>query len=392
MATLQDLLSEKTQAQYFQDLMSRHRLNGVPTNTWLSLVNVGLSLTQLAAEALADLRERVRYITSGLFLETATGAALTLLARSQFQLERDPATFALGRIRLISVQGAPPYTFALGDLTVGTPGPSTSATRLYTNTTGGTLQPGSTLDLEFLCSTAGASGSIPTDSPLELKTAYAGVLASNPQIGNTGSWLIVAGQDEEGDDRLKLRCAARWATLGCGGSEDALFYWALARPAGYAASPVAQARVFPNQLNGNFAGAATVVVLGPAGPLQAGDLNAVKANFENPKKYPVGCVLDVKNGTTKAVTLTGTVNVWRNRQSVAEVQAGVAAALAAYQQQLLMGQSVYPQRKVAGIIEDGAPTSIRDVDLSGMAGVITQASTELPVLGTGGLTYTLVDP
>ena len=77
--TLADLLSIRTQVQYFQDLMARHKANGVPTSSWLSIVNVGLSLTQIASEVLADLRARISYIAAGLFLETATGARLQSL-------------------------------------------------------------------------------------------------------------------------------------------------------------------------------------------------------------------------------------------------------------------------------------------------------------------------
>lgn len=393
--TLADLLGVRTQVQYFQDLMARHKTNGVPISAWLSIVNVGLSLTQLVSEVCADLRARISFIAAGLFLETATGAALTLFARSQFQLERQPATFTIGTIRLTSVAGAPVWVFAPGDITVGTPGPSTAATRLFVNTTGGALQPGGSLDLTFQATSPNAPGvdyNIPTDSPLELKTAYAGVLASNPAVGLTGTWITTGGQEEEGDDRLKLRCAARWATTGSGGNEEALTFWALAPPAGYAASPVSEVRCLSNNFNGVIAGgAATVVVLGPAGPLAVPDLFAVAANFENPRKYSIGCQITVINGSLKTITLTGTVSVFRGRATIAEVQAQIAAALATYTRTLLMGQSVYPQRRVAGVLENAAPLAIRDVDLGGMAAVINQGAQEKPVFSTAGLVYQLVD-
>ena len=55
MALYSDLVGAISQAAYFARLMARHVVNGVPTDTWLSVVNTGLSTTQYVSEVLAEL-------------------------------------------------------------------------------------------------------------------------------------------------------------------------------------------------------------------------------------------------------------------------------------------------------------------------------------------------
>src|SRR4051812_16006204 len=109
MATLSQLIASVTQGTYFTSLMAKHKLNKVPTASWLGLFNLGLSLTQLTAELLAELRGTVAQMAAAMFLDFAEDIGLTLLAKSQYQLERQPATFTIGQMVLASVPGAPSY-------------------------------------------------------------------------------------------------------------------------------------------------------------------------------------------------------------------------------------------------------------------------------------------
>lgn len=403
MATLKDLVSEVTQGTYFNDLMAKHKANKVPTASWLSIVNVGLSLTQLVAELLAELRSTVAQMAAAMFLDYAQGIGLTLLAKSAYQLDRQPATFTIGQMVLSSVAGAPSYTFAPGDITVGTPGPATSATRLYVNKTGGTLNPGGTLTLSFIATEPGAEGNIPPGSPLDLKTSFAGVSVTNPVIGLTGTWITAQGAPEEPDDRLKVRCVSRWSTKGTASNEDAYVYWAIQTPAGYTSSPVARVRVHADRYGGVIAGGAvTVVLAGPAGALGAMDVASVAANFENPlphldppvelaKKYPLGTQIQVQSCVNLTVNVVGIVNVRRKANtSLAEVQAQVSAAMSEWLATIDIGQILYPQ-KIGARIEDANPTAIRDVVLTAPAAPTPTGIDDLPILNLGGLTYQFVD-
>lgn len=392
---LPQLIKEVSQGTYFTSLMARHLANGVPIKSWLGLFNTGYSLTQVAAQFFAELRVGVRDLAAAAFLEHASGLGLTLLAKSQYQLDRVPAQFTKGQMVLTSVAGAPVHVIIPGQLTVGT------GTRLFTNTTGGTLNPSGTLTLDFSATQPGAEWNLPVSSPLDLKTSLVGVTVANPAIGLTGTWITQQGAPEETDDRLKLRCVARWGTLGVGGNEDAFIFWALTIPVGYSSSPVGRVRIFANRWNGMFAGgAATVCIAGPVGMLGGGDVAAVQQNFEAAlphlgveltKKYPIGSKVQVISAVNLAVPVSGVVNVRRRAGvSLTDAAAQVTAAMTAYQAGLDIGQVVYPQ-KVGARIEDANPAAIRDVVLTAPAAIVYPAIDQYPVLNLAGLTYALVD-
>jgi len=266
-----------------------------------------------------------------------------------------------------------------------------------------------TLVLTFQATEPGSDWNIPTNSPLNLKTSLAGVSVANPAFANS-TWITSAGAVDESDAALKQRCLGRWGTIGVGGNEDAFIFWATVTPVGYRVSPVSQVSVFANSLGGTFApGAATVVIAGPAGALGISDVAAVQANFDAPipgiypnipglaemgPKYPIACQVAVRTVTNKTITLTGTVSILRRSNAdPADVQTAVIAALTTYQSTLLIGQPIYPQQKVAGIIGDapGYAAAIAKVDLSGMPTIIGQTNTEYPLLDPSGLAYILVD-
>lgn len=139
-STLADIIATITQPQYFADLMAQHKANTVPVASWTSLRNTGLSLTQAASLYFASLRSSITQTARGMFLEYAAGVPLTLFSRSQYQNERTSAQFTSGLLTLTSVASAPPYNFAAGAVTVGTPGPSNL--RLFVSTEAGALQVG----------------------------------------------------------------------------------------------------------------------------------------------------------------------------------------------------------------------------------------------------------
>ena len=508
--TLNDIIAKITQAQYFNTIMAGHTANKVPVASWTSVRNTGLSLTQISALLFSRLRGIISDSIAGMLIDYATGTFLTLFAKSQYQIDRIPAVFTVGKMVLTSVVTAPSYTYSAGDITAGTPGPSVDNQRLFTNIEGGVLIPGQfttggttgltvakkingvtfqvivaglntsintiaavgiptggavtvysatnaqgaptstaaqvrasilgnataatlvtptvagigsavvgsvpatsldqgTLVLSFQATEPGSDWNIPTNSPINLKTSEAGVSIANPAYANS-TWITTAGSPEESDALLKQRCLGRWGTIGVGGNADAFTFWATVTPVGYTASPVSQVNVFANYLDTTFApGAATVVVAGPAGALSLSDIAAVQANLDAPipgiypnipglaemgVKYPIACQVVVVTVTNKTITLTGTISILRRSNAdPADVQTAVIAALTTYQASLLIGQPIYPQQKVAGVIENapGYSSAIAKVDLSGMAAQILQERTEYPLLDPSGLSYILVD-
>lgn len=371
MTTLNELLAPDNltalQAAFFSEMIALHKANGVPVDAWLSIVNVGLSQTEINALLFANERLAVSQLARAMFLEYASGDGLTLFARSQYSLERYLAQVTKGTIRLISAPTAPLYNFVPGQVTVGTTGATTSQ-KLYTNVTGGVLAPNSTLDLVFAAAEAGASYNIPNGTPLDLKTSFVGVTVSNPIYPPGFTWISQAGTDLESDDSLKQRCLARWGTIGAECNEEGILYWTFLAPAGYTASPVRFAKVLSNwtkstTYTGYWPGLVSVVVGSDFGPLAPADLIAVRANFENPQKYGIGRQLFLIDMELLNVTVSADVFAFGAAGLTAQqIKDLVIASLVDFESFIDIGESIFPQ-KIGARIEDANKKVIRNVNM-----------------------------
>lgn len=397
MLDLPGIFLAKTQEEYLHELLFRLEANGVPWRSWLSPANLGLSLTQALSEFLAELRARVQAVAASQFLDFAEGEGLRLFAQSRFRVEAQKPQPTVGKFLLSSTFSAPHYSFAPGQLRVGQPGPEGV---VFSNLDGGSLPPGGTLSLTFQADQPGIAGNLPNFSLLELKTAFAGVSVSNPPLAG-GSWILSHGADIEDDARLRARCEARWSTLGVGASAEALKFWALAVPLGRTRSPVERVRVYSNRAgNSVLGGCVTVLVAGPAGALSPEDLAAVAQNFEgatadfpeaNFPKYQLGCALFVQTTANRIVPVVGTLYARRQAGlSPEEVRARAEDALARFQSELEIGDSLFPQKLAAVLTEGPGEGVVRNAVLSSPAGTIALAFNETAVFDTAGLSVELV--
>lgn len=388
MTTFNDLLAEKTQATWFTEARARLRSWGVPVDSWLSIVNTGLSTTQYLAEGLATVGAQVRGILRALFLDTSSGDGLTLYARSQFGLERLDRRSTIGNLVFTAAVGAGPYAKNAGEITVGTPG---SKGQLYTNLDALTLPAGASRTVRIAALTPGAAGNVPAGSITELKSPAMGGVS----VMNYAGWITSAGSDgeygpdggysEQGDALLKRRCSLRNAVVGelvenpatgdttvvvssC--TADAYEFWARYPVSGGTTSPVSKVAVLSNWRAGvREPQAVTVVVAGPAGVVTAPDRALVRANFETPRRYPLGVKLYVDTVSAVSVTVSGTVYV-RAPYSVADIQTAVAAALARYQAELGIGETLYRSRLIEVVIAAN-DRAIRNLDLVTPAADVT---------------------
>lgn len=402
MSVLSDIFTEVTQGKYYNQLIIAHKANGVPADSWLSPVNIGISFSEIFAENLANLRSYITLLAKSSFLETASVLvdengnevkdALTLLARSQYQIERNAAQFAQLNVRLLGLPNAPNYFFVASQITIGTQGPP-ALQKTYVNITGGSLAPNGFLDLVFVATNPGAAYNIPNSTTLELKTSFVGVVVSNPIYPLSSSCILRQGTDEETNASLTTRCLGRWGTLGTGGNEDSFIYWAKTIPPGYATSPVQKVRVAPNLYQGIFyPGTCTVFIAGPTGALPGPDVVAVQGVFDNPPKYPIAGLVQVLTVTNVNISIIGTVNVKiTSNVTLAEIQAEVEVNLLDYQNSLNIGETIYPQ-KVGARIESANKIAIRDVVMSFPTGPFILNYSDFPILQyTGGnLTYRYV--
>jgi hypothetical protein len=194
MATFSSLVGVIDTAAYYAALMARHLFNGVPTDTWLSLVNTGLSTTQYVSEALAVLRALLTSIFRAFFLEEwldmlaeaetadereAIEQRLTVVARNVYGIERQAPQLQLARFTLVSGATAPSQAINAGDV-VGTLGDSPL---LWAAEESATLDTGQRAVVLFRATSPGSAHNVPIATTLELKNALLGVSVDNRAAG-----------------------------------------------------------------------------------------------------------------------------------------------------------------------------------------------------------------
>lgn len=318
--TFADLIRLRTRTELRDALLARLGGAGFPVTSW-PLGGVARTLVEGAAQGAADLWLAVASVARGMLLDRAEGDWLTELARSHYDVQRQPAAFARGYLRLTAVSGAGPYTIAPAALV------ASDGTRTFrsTNATALTLPAGGTLDVPVQAETAGADGNVPTVSVL-VSPALAGVDVSSPAWGGGATWRTADGVDEEGDASVRDRCRARWATLGRGAALAAYAYLATTCPA---APGVTRAAVVPGPGDGTV----RVYLATASGVASPGEVAAVQAYLD--VQAPVTDAPEALAATAVPVTVTMTVQA---TDTGAANRERVESALVALQQSLALGQ------------------------------------------------------
>lgn len=316
---LADLLDAPTPQRARDYLYSLLALGGFPTTSWQP-GSVPRRFAEAKATIYADALGLVSRIAAGGYLDLATGDWLTLLARSAYGLERNAAVSAQGPAALRDAGGAGPFTIAPFTLWAT----STSGKR-FQNITGGLLPQGGALALTWQAEGPGSAYNIASGTLTTLSTTLPGVTVTNAA---PGAWLTQSGSDAESDDSLRLRCRARWPSLGSGAT--ALVYDAWARTA----SPEVQKVKVLENVTG--AGRVSIVVAGAAGPASAPAVQAVR-DYIAPRR-PLTVAVDVDTATPRTVPVAATLTVQAAYQTVANANA--QAALTTYQNALGIGDSV----------------------------------------------------
>ena len=514
MSLFKDLQKAVTQSEYFNRLMAAHAANEVPTATWLSVVNIGLSISQYVSEALAQVDSLLTETFRALYLEEWQGLLddaasdtdrarieerFRINARNFYGIEYSAAQLQVARFVLTSVATAHTQTLTAGSI-AGTPGNGL----LWASQLEADLVPSQRAVVEFQAAEAGGNYNVPIGTTLELKSTFVGVSITNQASGaatkigdgNAGLWVYAAqagvsvqvvnagaslpllvtgdlgtliltvqlrtdgggvaqstsdevrkainaatgnpaqlvlyarnqgtgasvmsltpaalplawdggyiqsaGSDIESAQRLRRRCETRLDTIGGGGglglppgvlgTEDALVFWGLARPAGYKASPVRWVRVLSNNKLGVMSGGeSTVILASQAGAVTAADVTAVAGNYESPRKYWGG--INIASATLLSIPLIAVIHVRSTSgKTLAEVKDSVAAALVAFLDVLgdewsrNESPSIF-SAKMASVIDGADPASILWVEWTGFVAPIVLAWNEFPSFNTAGLVY-----
>lgn len=232
MLTLQQLISPPTEDEVLATIIGALQELGFEATSWQDGA-IQLTILRTIARLVSSLGSTIKLIAAGGFVVLAgsgeiagTSAFLRLLAQFVYNVTPGEAIQTVGQVLLTSIPAAPLYTIAAGDLVVSDQPAGSAGANTYTNTTGGTLAPGSTLSLEFKADTAGQSGNIPTGTTLYLWSPLAGVTPSNPAYLTLGTWITTPGQDEESDASVVARCIGQWSKLTYGNINGAYEVWA----------------------------------------------------------------------------------------------------------------------------------------------------------------------
>lgn len=228
MLTLQQLLTEQTEDEVLASMITTLSQLGFQATAWQP-TSWQIIFLRLFASVWSTFTTTLTQIAAGGFTTLAQSGWLTLLARYIYDTERVAAQSTVGQILLTSSAAAPVHTFGAGDLIVSDEPDGTEGANTYTCTEGGTLNPGSTLSVEFVADVAGSAANIPAATTLYLWTPLVGVTATNPALTaeDSTTWITTVGEDEESDARLASRCIGRWSRLSYGNTEGAYRGWAL---------------------------------------------------------------------------------------------------------------------------------------------------------------------
>lgn len=261
---LYSLLTLQTTEGVLDSMLVTAQQLELPVTAWEE-ESVGRTFLTVVATQLASFTQTGQRAAGGGFLDYSSGDWLTVEADQQFDVQRVEATYASGNLRLTN-SGPNPYVLTAAD--VRAYNSDTGAT--FTSTTGGTLNPGSFLDVNVVADVAGSGSNSVPGLVRDLVTPIADVTCVNTEA--------YVGTDAELDEPLRERCRLSMARVTPNAVRYSFEYYALSAQIG--SSSAGCTRVLVVQGDGtntvycaSAAGTLTGDVLDPGTPLGAVDLS-----------------------------------------------------------------------------------------------------------------------
>lgn len=320
MTTIAELTTPMTTAEATTAIYDALAARGVVTSTWKPGAVVRTIIAGLAI-VLAALSSLQALLAKSAFLDYATGAWLTLVARYVYETERSPGAFASGNVTLDNAGGGV-YSVAIGDFLCANP----ATGKTYRNTAAfsiASLQTGVVVPVEAI--EIGSASSSAAGTITELTTPLLGVTCTNV--------TALVGVDEESDPDLRARCRAKWSTIGTGSTAAAYEYWAKA-----ASSEVARVSVRSHDALGiTTDGAVTVILATASGAVSAAAVTAVSDYILT--KRPLCAALYVASASPIVINVGATLTARNGFGAAAVTQA--AANLVALSAVARIGETVY---------------------------------------------------
>lgn len=356
-------ITVRTADQVFTSLLGTLAAQGFPTAAWQP-GSVPRTILRASSEALASLYTLVGDVGAAAFLDYASGAWLTLHAASRFDVTRAPATFAEHSLTLVNATGAGPYAIAPGALVMV----SSGGVRFRSiNTANVTVPQSGSVAITVRAEVAGTAGNA---------TPAVIVSPANAGMSSTYGSISKSGAEEETDANLRVRCRAKWSTLGRGATLDAYLYLATTCSD---APTVTRALAIPGAGDGTV----TVYVAQTSAVASGGQVAAVQAYLD--ARTPVTDAPTVVAAGVVTVNVTGTVAFSSATYNTSTARAAIEAALHTALDAQPIGQLVDLGALYAAIY--AAAPGIADVDLSAPSADTTVATSSVSFTGTIALTY-----
>jgi len=284
----------------------------LPTESWEAFDE---PLATLAADAQIheDLSAKVAGIAKAGVTEDASGDILDIHTADVFDETRKLGVPTLGTVTFTETEGSP-KSWAAGDLLFTS---RLNSALVYVNTGAVSLSALGTASVALSAQEIGAAYNI-QGSDLQLSTPVPGVTMT---AASGTSWITQSGTDDESDEKLRLRCQTKWATLTTTGPIEAYKKWALDASASIN-------RVFIQEDPGAIYPLAPVKVFvaGPTGAVGSSVIAALTAYIE--ARRPLGILVTYASASNVTFNLKGTVRVKASKRAAAE--AAINALLDAY--------------------------------------------------------------
>lgn len=302
--SISSLLAPITRDQSFANMVSMLVTIGVPADKWIP-GGVASSILRVVANTFADASVVVSDAIGAGFIETSAGGWLTVLAKQVYGVDRIPATFADGQLKLVNGGGGT-FSFAAGEASFLNPSTKTT----YVNVAPFSLAALETKTIDIQATVAGDTGSSVPGGITQIVTAMLGATCSNP--------LSVIGQDAESDLALQGRCIAKLGAMSVRGPRNAYLYAvSVAVLPGGGPVNINRVRVVADSHDGHI----SVYVASPSGLPTSDDVTGCANSIEAIAR-PDGIAVSV--GPVSVVTYAPTVTAWC--RSVAGLNVSTIAA------------------------------------------------------------------
>ncbi len=229
--SLRQLLTGVTVDQVRTGLLGLLDGFGFQATSWQA-TSAARILVEAVSSLVSDATFAIVDIAGSMHAGLASGPYADQLGTLTFNLPRVQATPTQGVMLFTSSAAAPAHTFAANSLLIAD-SPADDA-NTFTVTTGGTINPGTTLAVNVTAAAPGTAGNAPANlTTLELRTPLVGVSVTNPPQPPTtpvNTWITVSGTDAETDGvggRYNARMIGRWDRLTPNNTEGAYRAWAL---------------------------------------------------------------------------------------------------------------------------------------------------------------------